>query len=84
LREQLQPGGTGDHSGASRLLFFAMRGLSLIGIGCDLLDDTYRAFWLTRRAGGAGDPSLRLKNGSVQDDTAFLGWPANCISWEAD
>jgi hypothetical protein len=24
--------------------------------------------WLTRRASGAGDPSLRLKGGSAQDD----------------
>jgi hypothetical protein len=24
--------------------------------------------WLTRGGGGAGDPSLRLKNGSAQDD----------------
>jgi hypothetical protein len=25
-------------------------------------------FWLTRKAGQAGDPSLRLKNGFAQDD----------------
>ena len=25
-------------------------------------------FWLSREAGSAGDPSLRLKNGSAQDD----------------
>jgi hypothetical protein len=28
------------------------------------------AIWLKRRAGVPGDPSLRLKNGSSQDDTA--------------
>jgi len=28
------------------------------------------AFWLTREASEAGDPSLRPKNGYAQDDTA--------------
>jgi len=32
-----------------------------------------RAVWLTRQAGQAGDPSLRLKNGYAQDDTAIEG-----------
>jgi hypothetical protein len=30
------------------------------------------AVWLTRRAGGVCDPSLRLKNGYAQDDTTNL------------
>ncbi len=29
------------------------------------------AVWLARQAGSAGDPSLRLKNGSVQDDVGI-------------
>lgn len=29
-------------------------------------------FWLTRWASVAGDPSVRLKNGSAQDDAQFL------------
>ena len=33
------------------------------------------AVWLARRAGSAGDPSLRLKNGCAQDDTGNLLLP---------
>jgi hypothetical protein len=31
------------------------------------------SLWLTRRASGGGDPSLRLKNGCAQDDTLDKG-----------
>ncbi len=36
--------------------------------------------WLTRRAGGAGDPSLRLKCGSAQDDErrVMVVWREYC------
>jgi hypothetical protein len=35
---------------------------------------TWRCVWLTRQAGESGGPSLRLKNGYAQDDTAV--WKA--------
>jgi hypothetical protein len=35
------------------------------------------AIWLARRAGQAGDPSLRLKNGCAQDDAG--GRSARCF-----
>jgi hypothetical protein len=35
--------------------------------------------WLARKAGGLGDPSLRLKSGSTLDDAAAEEWLVHLI-----
>jgi len=46
---------------------------SLVAIGLRATPDERELLrgWLTREARGAGDPSLRLKGGSTQDDSAL-------------
>ena len=50
-------------------------GSTRMGIDCGCISaslfSSARGFWLTRQVGGAGDPSLRLKNGCTQDDNAM-------------
>jgi len=46
--------------------------VNIVGLASEIAFLGSGGVWLTRWAGWAGDPSLRLKNGSAQDDKAFL------------
>jgi hypothetical protein len=40
----------------------------------EIINEMWPAVWLTRWVGGAGDPSLRLRSGSAQEDNDHFGY----------